>query len=185
MVPANRSEGQHARRVPLSGTAMAIGLVAWICGPAAVMSEGDHAHIFTGPAGHLLSLMAMKELLRRMKGDDITVDAFRSSFRDWATERTSFPRTLVNMTLGEVGGHASEDSIGAAPPLETEGSLWKRGRSTVSHGNAARSERHASPSSTSLRSSASPRRAGQTSQRQTTSKTPLAGSSVVFSIAAT
>ena len=43
-----------------------------------------------GKVGKPLSNMAMMELLRRMDRRDITVHGFRSTFRDWAAERTNF-----------------------------------------------------------------------------------------------
>jgi len=39
--------------------------------------------------------MAMAELLKRMEYDTITVHGFRSTFRDWAAERTNFPNEVA------------------------------------------------------------------------------------------
>ena len=47
--------------------------------------------------------------LRRM-GLDITVHGFRSSFRDWASERTNFPREVCEQVLA----HAVKDKTEAA-----------------------------------------------------------------------
>ncbi len=41
----------------------------------------------------------MSMLLRRMGRDAITVHGFRSTFRDWAGETTSFPREVVEHAL--------------------------------------------------------------------------------------
>ena len=43
--------------------------------------------------------MAMEMLLRRMNFDGITVHGFRSSFRDWAAEKTEFPREIIELCL--------------------------------------------------------------------------------------
>jgi integrase len=43
--------------------------------------------------------MALSQLLKRMKHDDITVHGFRSTFRDWVGERTQFGREEVEMAL--------------------------------------------------------------------------------------
>ena len=43
--------------------------------------------------------MAMPMLLRRMDRDAITVHGFRSTFRDWAGESTSFPREVVEHAM--------------------------------------------------------------------------------------
>ena len=37
--------------------------------------------------------------LRRMKRTDITVHGFRSTFLDWAAERTNFPRAVCEAAL--------------------------------------------------------------------------------------
>jgi integrase len=54
--------------------------------------------------------MAMLELLRRMGRDDLTVHCFRSTFRDWAAECTSYPGDVCEMALA----HAIGDKVEAA-----------------------------------------------------------------------
>lgn len=55
--------------------------------------------IFPSRAGNKpISNMAFLMLLRRMK-IDITAHGFRSTFRDWASERASFPNEVVEMAL--------------------------------------------------------------------------------------
>jgi integrase len=54
--------------------------------------------------------MAMTEVLRRMDRGDITVHGFRSTFRDWAAERTNYPSEVVEMALA----HAVGDKVEAA-----------------------------------------------------------------------
>ena len=45
--------------------------------------------VFPGADGAELSENAMLALLERMGHDDITVHGFRSTFKDWATEKTN------------------------------------------------------------------------------------------------
>jgi integrase len=45
--------------------------------------------------------MAIVKLLRRM-GRDFTVHGFRSTFRDWASERTSYPREVAEAALAHM-----------------------------------------------------------------------------------
>ena len=52
--------------------------------------------------------MAFLMLLRRMSRGDLTVHGFRSSFRDWAAERTSFPSEVAEMALAHVVGNKVE-----------------------------------------------------------------------------
>ena len=48
--------------------------------------------------------------LRRMGQDDLTAHGFRSSFRDWAAETTTYPAGVVEMALA----HAVGDKVEAA-----------------------------------------------------------------------
>ena len=52
--------------------------------------------------------MAFLMLLRRMGRDDLTAHGFRSSFRDWAAERTNFPSEVVEMALAHMVGSKVE-----------------------------------------------------------------------------
>jgi integrase len=52
----------------------------------------------------------MLMLLRRMGHGDVTIHGFRSSFRDWAAEATSFPSEVVEMALA----HAVSGKVEAA-----------------------------------------------------------------------
>src|SRR5260370_4088390 len=61
-----------------------------------------------GKAGRLLSNMSMLMLLRRMGRDDLTIHGFRSSFRDWAAERTGFPAEVAEMALAHTVADAVE-----------------------------------------------------------------------------
>ncbi len=54
--------------------------------------------------------MALLTLLRRMNRSDLTVHGFRSTFRDWAAERTSFPREVAEHALA----HSLPDKVEAA-----------------------------------------------------------------------
>ena len=55
-----------------------------------------------------LSNMAFLMLLRRMKHDDVTVHGFRSSFRDWAAEKTNVPREVCEAALAHTLGDKTE-----------------------------------------------------------------------------
>jgi integrase len=51
-----------------------------------------------------LSNMSMLMMLRRMDRRDLTAHGFRSTFRDWAAERTNFPREVAEAALAHVVG---------------------------------------------------------------------------------
>jgi integrase len=101
-VPANRMKAGREHRVPLSKPAIAI------------LHERQKAangskFVFPGAKhGKPLSNMAMLQTLRRMKRDDLTVHGFRSSFRDWAAERTSYPADVAEAALAHVVGDKVE-----------------------------------------------------------------------------
>src|SRR5262249_26475874 len=80
-VPAERMKGGKPHRVPLSRRAMELLEVL----------PRNRELIFPGPKfGLALNINAPRKLLTGM-GHRVTVHGFRSSFRDWAAERTNFP----------------------------------------------------------------------------------------------
>ena len=111
IVPANRMKGGREHRVPLSDPALA---VLETVQPLALSTDGKPnptAPIFPGPRRALpMSNMTMLMLLRRMKRNDLTAHGFRSTFSDWAAERTAYPREVVEMALA----HAVESKVEAA-----------------------------------------------------------------------
>lgn len=100
-IPADRIKGGRDHRVPLSTPAMAL-----------LRDGGDAgAFVFTGgKEGQGLSNMALLALLERMGRSDLTSHGFRSTFRDWAAERTNYPNHVVEMALA----HAVGDKVEAA-----------------------------------------------------------------------
>ena len=106
-VPAERVKSGQEHRVPLSPPALAI-VNAMHEGRT---SERTDDYMFPGgKRGRPLSNMALLALLKRMGRDDLTAHGFRSTFRDWAAERTNYPREVAEMALG----HAISDKVEAA-----------------------------------------------------------------------
>lgn len=63
--------------------------------------------------------MAMLELLRGMEGmDGLTVHGFRSTFRDWAAERSNFPREIAEAALAHVISDKTEAAYQRGDLLE-------------------------------------------------------------------
>lgn len=101
-VPGARMKGGRDHRVPLSTRAFSI---LNVNGSAGAKSD----FIFEGrKPGRPLSNMAMLKLLERLGRRDLTVHGFRSTFRDWAPERTSFPNEVVEMALAHAVGDKTE-----------------------------------------------------------------------------
>jgi integrase len=61
--------------------------------------------------------MTLEMVLRRMKVD-VTVHGFRSAFRDWAGERTHFPREVAEAALAHLAGDAVERAYRRGDALE-------------------------------------------------------------------
>ena len=61
--------------------------------------------------------MALAMTMRRM-GAEFTVHGFRSSFRDWAGERTHFPREVAEAALAHVVGDETERAYRRGDALE-------------------------------------------------------------------
>jgi integrase len=102
-VLANRMKPGREHRVPLSGRAVAI------LKNMAKLKVGDF--VFPGHRrGKPLSNTAMEMMLRRMKIEDATVHGFRSSFRDWAGNVTTFPREVTETALSHVIGDKAEQA---------------------------------------------------------------------------
>src|SRR5437879_11101135 len=62
--------------------------------------------------------MAMEMLLRRLKVQNATVHGFRSSFRDWAGNVTSFPREVIETALAHVIGDKAEQAYRRGDALD-------------------------------------------------------------------
>ena len=61
-----------------------------------------------GKRGRPLSDPALWAALKRTGRSDLTVHGFRSTFRDWAAERTNYPREVAEMALGHTVGDQVE-----------------------------------------------------------------------------
>ena len=99
-VPASRMKAKKEHRVPLSDRSLEI--------LRALPRERNNPFVFIGPHRSGLSNMAMASVLRRMDRKDITVHGFRSTFRDWAAERTAYDNPVVEQALAHTIGNAVE-----------------------------------------------------------------------------
>lgn len=115
VIPAERMKAGKAHRVPLSRRAIEI---------LESVKPLDSEFLFPSHRGRRLSGMAMAMLIRRMHEahrkaggagylDPVqkrlaTVHGFRSSFRDWADECTSYPHEMKEMALAHTISSKSE-----------------------------------------------------------------------------
>jgi integrase len=100
-IPAERMKAGKEHRVPLSPRAVKLleGLPR--------MAGTDL--VFPAARGDQLSDMALSAVMRRMEVDAVP-HGFRSTFRDWSSERTNYPRDVAEMALA----HTIGDKVEAA-----------------------------------------------------------------------
>jgi integrase len=77
--------------------------------------------------GRPLSDMALAMLMRRLGWGDVTVHGFRSTFRDWAAERTTFPREIAEMALAHAVADDTERAYKRSDLFEKRRRLMTRG----------------------------------------------------------
>lgn len=100
-IPAKRMKAPREHQVPLSEAALAV--------LASLPQSGEF--VFAGTKGQPLSDMSLTAVIRRMNsdeskpvwvdaaGDGVTVHGFRSTFRMWTAETTSYPREVAEHAL--------------------------------------------------------------------------------------
>ena len=103
-IPATRMKASVEHRVPLSPRCCSL------LRQAQALSDGG-PYVFPGRSpSKALSNMSLLMTLRRMGRSDITSHGFRSTFRDWAAERTNVPRAVCEAALA----HTVRDKTEAA-----------------------------------------------------------------------
>ncbi|MGH6748711.1 MAG: tyrosine-type recombinase/integrase [Methyloceanibacter sp.] len=101
-IPAERMKAGKGHHVPLCKRAVEI---------LESLPRVAGGYVFPGVKARApLSTMTMLELLHGMGGDRITVHGFRSTFRDWAGDRTHYPREVIEHALA----HQIKDKAEAA-----------------------------------------------------------------------
>jgi integrase len=100
-VPGERMKAGRDHRVPLSAAALAL--------LEALPSGNGPDLVFSATRGGTLSDMTLSAVLRRMKVEAVP-HGFRSTFRDWGSERTNFPSEMLEMALA----HTVSDKVEAA-----------------------------------------------------------------------
>lgn len=91
-IPPERMKAGKEHRIPLPPTAIRL--------LQSLPQEDGNSFVFAGlRRGTGISNMAMAAVLKRMSFGHVTVHGFRSTFRDWAAESTSYPNHVVEMAL--------------------------------------------------------------------------------------
>jgi integrase len=110
-VPASRMKAGLEHRVPLSPRAFAI------LRQLEKLEAGDF--VFPGQKSKCpFSGRVLQMVLRKLGAKNATVHGFRSSFRDWAGNVSSFPRELAETALAHVIGDKAEQAYRRSDALE-------------------------------------------------------------------
>jgi integrase len=114
VIPASRMKAELGHRIPLCTRAVAI------VKRMAELRSGDF--VFPGQRrGRPLSNPSLARLCRA----GVTVHGFRSAFRDWAGEETSFPREIAEQALAHATGGAVEQAYRRGDALEKRRALME------------------------------------------------------------
>jgi integrase len=105
-IPAQRMKGRKDHTVPLAPRAIEI--------LRTLPREGELVFVGTRKG----CAIDNKTLGQSIKAEGYVVHGFRSSFRDWAAERTSFPRELAEEALAHAVGDATERAYRRTALLE-------------------------------------------------------------------
>jgi integrase len=120
-VPAERMKGHREHNVPLTARALAI--------VEEMNAQRISDYIFPGMRkDEPLSDMAMLELVRGFglldkAGAGITVHGFRSTFKDWAMEQTTYPDFLSEMALAHISGDKAREAYARAELIKKRRAL--------------------------------------------------------------
>ncbi len=93
-IPSERMKAGKEHRVPLSDASMQL-----LDGLSEIFGEKGWLFPSLARPDEPLSNAALLGVLRVMKQTDITTHGFRSTFRDWAAEQTSFSREVAEAAL--------------------------------------------------------------------------------------
>lgn len=119
-VPGSRMKAGVEHRVPLSDRAVTL--------LEALPRLEKIDLLFPGVRGGPLSDMSLTAVLRRMEVDAVP-HGFRSTFRDWAGERTSYPREVAEQALAHVLQNKTEAAYRRGDALEKRRAMmedWSR-----------------------------------------------------------
>jgi integrase len=116
-VPASRMKAGREHRVPLTSAAVSL--------LQALSTEASNPYVFIGGRpGAGLSTTALYLLLKRM-GIRVSVHGFRSTFRDWAGERTAAANHIIELCLAHAVGSSVERAYARSDLLDARRRLME------------------------------------------------------------
>ena len=115
VIPAAHTKTKQEHRVPLAPQAVQL--------LQSVPKMADNPHIFPSTRGRMLSDMALSQLMRGMRergeliGEGVP-HGFRSTFRDWSAEQTSYPDEIRKTASGHTVGDSVQQAYQRTDLLE-------------------------------------------------------------------
>lgn len=138
-IPGDRMKGGKEHRVPLSGRALEI--------IKAMKARAINGYVFPGRGDHrLISDMTLAKALKSAGGGAFTVHGFRSTFRDWVADETTFQREVAEAALAHAVGDAVERAYRRGDALAKRRKLmdaWATYCTTIKAGNVVSMARSA------------------------------------------
>lgn len=117
-IAAPRMKAGQPHRVPLSKTALAL--------LESLPSDGSSdSFVFTRAGGRALGKDSLERALARIR-PGVVPHGFRSCFRDWAAERTSFPYEVCERALAHVAGSRSSRAYARSDLLDERRRLMEQ-----------------------------------------------------------
>ena len=128
-IPAERMKMDREHQVPICDRAIAL------LREMDTLRTDDQPHVFPGgKAGKGMSDGALLALLKRMQRSDITPHGFRSTFRDWASEETTYSHEVQEMALAHIIKNKAEAAYRRGHLFEKRRAMmadWQRYCETV------------------------------------------------------
>ncbi|MGY3698225.1 integrase [Bradyrhizobium sp. USDA 3240] len=142
-VPAARMKSRKEHRIPLSDEAIAI------------IEKQPHSdgrdYVFASPSGGMLTDAAISAAMKRMTKDDgkqwidpkngrpAVPHGLRSTFRDWAGEKTTYPNEMAELALAHTVGDKVEAAYRRGDMIEKRRHMMQDWANFL-HGNRAASD---------------------------------------------
>ena len=130
IIPAEHTKARQEHRVPLQPQAIKL--------LKSLPKLAGSNLIFPSRTGKALSDMAFSQLMRGMRErSELTVEAvphgFRSTFRDWAAEQTSYPDEIRKAASGHTVGDSVKEAYQRTDLLEKRRNLMNEWSNFVDH----------------------------------------------------
>jgi integrase len=136
IIPAEHTKAKQEHRVPLQPQAIKL--------LKSLPKLAGSNIVFPSPTGKALSDMALSQLMRGMRErGELAVEAvphgFRSTFRDWAAEQTSYPDEIRKAASGHAVGDATKGAYQRSDLLEKRRRLMLEWSNFLDHSNTVKS----------------------------------------------